>query len=304
MRNLNLLLLGAGYTARFICKAFAAETKAIFGTTRDPLKFDQLREYGVEPLQFDTTQDSAINKSVIDALDSATHVVSSIAPSANGTYADPVLQRLSGVLLETCAKRTTPPWFCYLSTVGVYGDTQGAWIDESAPCLTQTARSLRRVEAEREWQALSENGNFPLVILRLPGIYGPGRNAFVNLASGRARRVVKPGHVFNRVHVEDIATAVHRTAKSEIAGIYNICDGTPSPSHEVVEYAAKLMQVDLPPAVDFADEQLSEMARSFYAENKRVSNERSKSIPEMIYRHESYKSGLTSLWQSGTWRQI
>ncbi len=163
-------------------------------------------------------------------------------------------------------------WIGYLSTIGVYGNHDGAWIDETAECKPRAGRSDNRREAEKEWEALAAKRGVPLAILRLSGIYGPGRNAFVNLANGTARRLIKPGQVFNRIHVDDIAGSLAHLARHETGGIFNVTDDEPAPPQDVVAYAAERMGVALPPEIPFETAELTPMARSFYGENKRVSN--------------------------------
>ncbi len=170
-------------------------------------------------------------------------------------------------------------WIGYLSTVGVYGDHGGAWVDETSECRPVSRRSIdARRRPNRQWLALGDETALPVAVLRLSGIYGPGRNAFVNLANGTARRLVKPGQVFNRIHVDDIAGALWHLASSDIGGVFNVTDDEPAPPQDVVAYAAELMGVAPPPEIPFETAELSPMARSFYGENKRVSNAAIKAV--------------------------
>jgi len=187
-------------------------------------------------------------------------------------------------------------WVGYLSTIGVYGDHAGGWVDETTACTSSQVRSVMRREAEIGWQALATTWQVPLAILRLSGIYGPGRNAVEDAIAGRARMLVKPEQVFNRIHVDDLAAATVRCAKQRYQGVVNITDDLPAPPQDVIRYAHKLVGKPAPEAVDFATADISDMARSFYSENKRVSNKLSKAALGMQYRYPTYESGLDALW--------
>jgi hypothetical protein len=191
-------------------------------------------------------------------------------------------------------------WIGYLSTVGVYGDHQGAWIDETAECAPKSARSQRRVEAEREWLDLEKQRGLPVAILRLSGIYGPGRNALVNLRDGTAKRLVKKDQVFNRIHVDDIAGALWHLAERDRGGIFNVTDDLPAPPQDVVTYAAALMDVEPPPEMPFETAELSPMARSFYGENKRVSNAAIRATG-CDFRYPTYRAAFDAMWAEGNW---
>ena len=185
-------------------------------------------------------------------------------------------------------------WIGYLSTVGVYGDHGGAWVDETTPLAPASRRSRERCEAEAAWQAFADARGVPLAILRLSGIYGPGRSPFDKLRAGTARRLVKPGQVFNRIHVHDIAGALIHLAASRTGGVFNVTDDEPAPPQDVVAHAARLGGFPLPPAIDFATADLTPMARSFYGENKRVSNSKLKqSGYAMIF--PTFREGLAAL---------
>jgi len=305
MSEIRLLLLGAGYTAGYVADALRSEAISIQGTTRSEQRFAGLRAQGIEPLLFDASGDKVIGNATLlhEALANASHIVISVAPNATGPVADPLFECVSPVLRDLAATSARPRWLGYLSTVGVYGDAKGQWVDEQSPCEPSSNRSCKRLEAEQQWQALAQASGGIISVFRLPGIYGPRRNALVNLHAGKARRLIKSGQVFNRAHVEDIARAVKCAALANIGGIFNICDDYPSPPQDVVSYAAELMGIEPPPEIDFEQANLSAMARSFYADNKRVSNEQSKKLPQMQYRYPDYKTGLSALWDSGLWRQ-
>src|SRR5690606_15025746 len=200
--------------------------------------------------------------------------------------ADPVLRVARETILSGMPKLR---WIGYLSTVGVYGDHFGAWVDEETECRPLSKRSIERLNAERQWQALGEEASVPVAVLRLAGIYGPGRNAFANLANGTARRIVKPGQVFNRIHVADIAASTLHLAEEATGGIFNITDAEPCPPQDVVAYAAKLMGKEPPPETPFDEAEMTPMARSFYGENKRVSNARLKAAG-LVLKFPNYRA--------------
>lgn len=265
--------------------------EAIFGTTRSPDKFEALRRAGIAPMVFD----GPLTGDIAEALRQTTHLVVSIAPGESG---DPVLNAAR----ETIAnKMPALEWIGYLSTVGVYGDHGGGWVDESAACRPVSRRSVMRVAAEREWLALGTAIALPVAVLRLSGIYGPGRNAFVNLENGTARRLVKPGQVFNRIHRDDIGGALRLLARENRDGVFNVTDDEPAPPQDVVAYAASLMSIEPPPETPFEAARLSPMARSFYGENKRVSNTAIKAAGYR-FRFPDYRAALDHMWESGDWR--
>ena len=193
-------------------------------------------------------------------------------------------------------------WIGYLSTVGVYGDHGGAWVDETSECRPVSRRSIAaRSRPSRQWLALGETTALPVAVLRLSGIYGPGRNAFVNLANGTAKRLIKPGQVFNRIHVDDIAGALWHLAGSDIGGVFNVTDDEPAPPQDVVTYAAELMGVAPPPEIPFETAELSPMARSFYGENKRVSNAAIKAAG-YGFQFPDYRSAFDRMWATAPGR--
>ncbi|MGB3834351.1 MAG: SDR family oxidoreductase [Mesorhizobium sp.] len=291
MSGTKTLIFGAGYSAKAFARAHA-DFGAFAGTTRTAEKFDALRAAGISPLVFDGVPTPEIEA----GLAQATHLVVSIAPDEAG---DPVLRAARETI------RTGMPaleWIGYLSTVGVYGDRGGCWVDETGECRPVSRRSKLRLEAEREWQALGQEIEKPVAVLRLSGIYGPGRNAFVNLANGTARRLVKPGQVFNRIHRDDIAGALRHLAERRPGGVFNVTDDMPSPPQDVVAYAASLMGVDPPPETDFDTAQLSPMARSFYGENKRVANAALRQAGYRL-RFADYRAALEHMWTAGDWAE-
>lgn len=288
MSGKQIFIFGAGYSG----KAFAQESAGatVVGTTRSPAKFEALRRAGITPLPFDGT----LTRDIEAALSSTTHMVVSIAPDETG---DPVLNAARAVIAE---KMPDLRWIGYLSTVGVYGDRGGGWVDETGECRPVSRRSAMRAEAEQEWLALGRQIGRPVAVLRLSGIYGPGRNAFVNLQNGTARRLVKAGQVFNRIHRDDIGGTLRHLADRAIGGIFNVTDDMPAPPQDVVTYAASLMSVEPPPEVPFEAAELSPMARSFYGENKRVSNQAIKAAG-YAFRFPDYRSAFTRMWADGNW---
>ncbi len=217
------------------------------------------------------------------------HVLVSIPPDDAG---DPVADLHGPALAALPGLR----WLGYLSTTGVYGDTGGAWVDESAPLAPGTDRAARRAAAERAWLALWRDRGLPVHVFRLPGIYGPGRSAIDQLRAGTARRVDKPGHVFSRIHVDDIAAVLAASmAAPDPGAIYNVADDEPAPQAEVVAYAAELLGIEPPPLVPVDDPALSPMARSFYAECRRVSNAKIKEKLGVTLQYPSYREGLASI---------
>lgn len=289
---MQVMIFGAGYSGKAIANALKTEAGTISGTTRSEDKFPDLTAAGMAPFLFDGVH---LNDDLVAAMGNVTHLVQSIAPGRQG---DPLL-----ALLGDDPKRFLPKleWMAYLSTVGVYGDHNGAWVDEKSPCRPVSARSVERVAAETAWAAIAEKANVPLSILRLSGIYGPGRNAFMNFEKGTARRLVKKDQVFNRIRVEDIGAALAFLARKNERGIFNVTDDQPCPPQDVVSFAATLMDVEPPPEQAFETADLTPMARSFYGENKRVSNARIRGLG-FDFRFPEYRSSLKHLWETGLWR--
>jgi nucleoside-diphosphate-sugar epimerase len=214
-----------------------------------------------------------------------THVLTSIAPTDAG---DPVLLNAAEIL----AKAPDLHWVGYLSTTGVYGDQGGGWVDETTPPAPGTARGKARLDAEKAWK----NTGLPVHVFRLAGIYGPGRGPFEKVLNGTARRIIKPGQVFSRIHVDDIAQVLEASINRPDPGrVYNLCDDDPAPPQDVLAHAAALLGMPPPPEVAFDDADLSRMARSFYAESKRVRNDRIKQELGVELIHPDYRSGLAAI---------
>ncbi len=281
----TLLSLGHGYSAGALAARLIAEGWTVTGTTRSPDKAQAMGRAGIAPLLLPGAD-------LAGALRGATHVLASAAPDAAG---DPFLPQVADALAAA-----RPAWVGYLSTTGVYGDAAGGWVDEDSPLNPATQRGRLRVMAERQWQAAAREGGWPLMIFRLAGIYGPGRGPFAKVRDGTARRIIKPGQVFSRIHVDDIAGVLRASIdRPRAGGIYNLCDDDPAPPQDVIEHAATLLGLPIPPAVPFELADLSPMARSFYAESKKVRNDRIKTELGVRLIHPDYRSGLAALLAAG-----
>lgn len=291
---MRVMIFGAGYSGKAIGRLLAVGGHHVAGTTRSADKQAALADCGIAPFLFDG---DGLNADLRAELASITHLVQSIAPGRGG---DPLIRIFAEVHLRSVMPKLE--WIGYLSTVGVYGDHGGGWVDEEAALKPVSQRSVERVEVERAWQELAGRHGLPLSILRLSGIYGPGRNTFVNLSNGTARRLVKKDQVFNRIRVEDIAAATAFLAADNRPGIYNVTDSEPCPPQDVVTEAARLMGVAPPPEQDFDSAELSPMARSFYGENKRVSNARLRALG-FAFRYPDYRQSLADLWAGGRWNK-
>ncbi|XUY26981.1 SDR family oxidoreductase [Agrobacterium sp. rho-8.1] len=288
----HLMIFGAGYSGKAIARALQTDMDRISGTTRGEDKISTLQCRAIAPFIF---TGEAISDELRTELRGVTHLVQSIAPSASG---DPLLRLCKGDL-----KSLMPDlqWAAYLSTVGVYGNHDGDWVDEDTPCRPVSVRSVERVEAEQAWDTACQQAGVKLCTLRLSGIYGPGRNGLINLEKGTARRLVKKEQVFNRIRVEDIGAATEFLIEHQAHGIFNVTDDEPAPPQDVVAFAADLMDVEPPEEQPFETAQLSEMARSFYGENKRVSNRKLKELG-FTFAYPNYSQSLRQMWDESIWR--
>jgi nucleoside-diphosphate-sugar epimerase len=285
-RSHHLLCIGLGFSATALAARLSREGWQVTATATRPEGVRRIEALGYRGHAFDGAARCA---GLSDAIGAATHVVISVPPDADG---DPVLRHHSADLRAAARLRV----IAYLSTIGVYGDWAGAWVDETTELKPQSERSRRRAEAERAWLALGAETGKQVLVFRLAGIYGPGRSAIDNLLEGSARRIVKPGQVFNRIHVEDIAGVVAAAFRGQPRhSVYNVSDDEPCPPQDVVAYAAELLGRPLPPEIPFEQAALSPMGASFYAENKRASNARAKGDLGWRPIYPSYREGLESI---------
>ena len=276
----TLLSFGHGYSAQALAKRLLPQGWVIYGTTRKAEKAEALRDEGVIPVMWP-------DGDLSEAFATATHILVSAGPDEEG---DPVLAKLEPRIREIAPRLE---WAGYLSTTGVYGDHEGEWVDESAPLTAATKRGKLRVMAETQWRDID---GLPLHIFRLAGIYGPGRGPFEKVRKGTARRIIKEGQVFSRTHVEDIAQVLEASINRPNTGAaYNVCDNDPAPPQDVIAYAAELLGLPVPPEVPFAEAEMSPMARSFYAESKKVDNRRIREELGVELKYPDYRTGLKAL---------
>ena len=275
----TLLSLGHGYSAQALARRLLPQGWHIIGTTRSAAGAADLRATGIEALVWP-------GEDVSPALARATHLLTSVAP----VDGDPVLRALGP---QIAAAR--PGWVGYLSTTAVYGHHSGDWVDETTPLAPTTARGTARVKAEADWAALG----LPLHIFRLAGIYGPGRGPFEKVRDGTARRIHKAGQVFSRIHVDDIANVLQAALLRPNPGIYNVCDDDPASPEDILGLAAEMLGLPPPPIVPYEQAEMTPMARSFYAENKRVRNDRIKTVLGVTLDFPTYREGLAAILASG-----
>ena len=283
----TLLCLGLGYCARHYLAEFGSRFQRVIGTSRSP---DKMAVVLVEMLAFDGATPSPQVRAAIAAAD---HLLISAAPGAAG---DPVLSVFRSDILAAPKLQSV----VYLSSLGVYGDHGGGWVDETTPTIPAHARGGARVAAELAWQALGLRRGTPVAILRLGGIYGPGQNAFVRLRAGRAHRIAKPGHVSNRIHVADIAQAIDAAFARKFDGVVNVTDDEPAPPSEQIAFAARLLGIDPPPelSLDEARRTLSPFILSFYQGCARVRNDRLKRELGVNLRYPNYREGLAAIYET------
>lgn len=285
---MNVFFFGLGYSSLAVARAIHAGIGAsvqIAGTTRTADGAEPLADTSYRVHLFDGDEPG---QTLGADLREATHVVVSIPPDENG---DPAL-RFHRADLKAAAHLQ---WIGYYSTVGVYGDFGGQWVDEEAETRPINQRSKLRVEVERAWRQFAAERGVPIAIFRLAGIYGPGRSTFDKLRAGDARRIVKAGQVFNRIHVEDIGRITMLAAKARLAGTFNVADDEPAPPQDLVTHAAALIGVAPPSEVPFETADMTPMARSFYSDNKRVSNGRIKRALGIELIYPTYREGLAAI---------
>lgn len=287
---MNLFIFGLGFSGRTIAERRLARGDTVTGTVRSQDKARTLSAAGVTARVFGHDGRDDVIDSDIAACEA---LLISVPP---GTGGDPVLAAYARQIASAPNLR----WIGYLSTIGVYGDHGGAWVDERTPATPTNARSRERAAAEQAWLAFGAANNIAVQIFRLAGIYGPGQSQLVQLARGTARRIIKPGQVFNRIHVEDIARAVDASLDRPRSGaIYNVTDNEPAPPQDVVTFAASLCGVAPPREISLEDAGLTEMGRSFYAESKRVRNDLLRNELGVTLAYPTYREGLTALRAAG-----
>jgi nucleoside-diphosphate-sugar epimerase len=286
----TLICFGFGYCAEHFIAEFAGKFERIVGTVRRGERAAILNAYqagAVQALVFDGVNAApALNAESAQA----DYVLVSIPPDESG---EPVLAAFGDALAAGRRLRS----IVYLSTVGVYGDHNGGWVDEQTPVVPVSERSRRRLAAEQAWQQFGAREGIPVAVLRLAGIYGPGQNALIALARGKARRIIKPGQIFNRIHVADIAQAIDAAFACRANGVFNIADDEPAPPADPIVFAAKLMGRESPAEIAFdeAAPSMSPMALSFWQECRRVRNDKLKRELGVTLRYPSYREGLTAL---------
>lgn len=288
----RLFCFGFGYSARALAKRCLARGWSVAGTARSAGKADAMRALGAEPFVF---ADGRPLDDFADALDGATHLLISAPPDRAG---DPVLNAHG----KDVGGLKNLAWVGYLSTTGVYGDTGGATVDENSPLVPTSVRSRQRADAETAWLRLHRDSGVPVHIFRLAGIYGPGRSALDQVRNGSARRIDRPGHLFSRIHVDDIANVLRASiARPDPGAVYNVCDDEPAAPADVTAEACRLLGVAPPPLVPFdeAAKDMSEMAKSFWRDNRRVANGRIKRDLGVRLRYPDYRAGLKAVLDAG-----
>ena len=279
----QLFCFGLGYSATHLARHLIATGWRICGTCRTRDHQVELSRLGIEAHLFDRERPLG---NLPELLSAATHLLSSVPPDEIG---DPVLD-LHRAEIDAAGARLS--WIGYLSTTGVYGDRNGGWVDEMTALTPSGERGRRRVDAEKGWLTLSQ----PAHVFRLAGIYGPGSSALDTVREGRAKRIVKPGQVFSRIHVSDIAQVLEASmARPHPGAAYNVCDDDPAPPSDIIAFAAALLNQPPPPEIPFEEADLSPMARSFYDDNKRVSNSRIKRELGVKLHYPSYRMGLPAI---------
>ena len=283
----HLFCFGLGFSARTLAKRLLAKGWKVAGTTRTEEKRQDLLAQGFsEVLLFDGSEPL---QGAPEALGDVTHILISASPGAEG---DPVL----GQHTQDIVALPKLQWLGYLSTTGVYGNHDGGWVDEDSALSPSSPRSEYRVAAERAWLKLAEEDSVPVHIFRLAGIYGPGRSMLDTVRAGKAKRIDRPGQVFSRIHVEDIASVLEASIAAPRPGrIYNVCDDMAASPAEVTAHACGLLGVEPPPLVPFEEAGLSPMGKTFWLDNKRVSNKRLHEELGVELRYPDYKAGLASL---------
>lgn len=280
----KMLFLGYGYTAAALARRLRKAGWRLAATARKPARAAELTRQAIAPVAW------AEDGLPPDAFADVDAILVSTPPEGRACPA------FAAAGEAVAGRGAAMRWIGYLSSNGVYGDHGGAWVDEDSALRPSTERARERIAAEAAWAGFGAEWALPVKIFRLPGIYGPGRSALDNVRAGRAQRIVKEGQVFNRMHVDDIAAALHASLDNPDAGdLFNLADDEPAPPQDVVEFACALLGVAPPPIIAFENAALSEMARSFYTDNKRVSNERMKQALGVALAFPTYREGLTAI---------
>jgi nucleoside-diphosphate-sugar epimerase len=285
---LRLFVFGLGYVGQAFASAVMERGWTVAATARDADRAAALRALGIEAIDADD------RAAMTAALTGVNAVLITAPPTADGCPG------LEAVIPALAAAQAFPDWIGYLSTTGVYGDFEGRWVFESSPLKAQSVEGARRVGAERDWRQVGRGMGLTVATFRLPGIYGPGRSALDRLRAGEGRRIVKPGQVFSRIHLDDIVSGLLASLDQPRAGgVYNLCDDEPAPPQDVMEHAAGLLGVAVPPDLPFNELGLSPATRRFYAENKRVSNALAKAELGWRLKYPTYREGLAAILAGG-----
>ena len=280
----HLFCFGLGYSGRALGRSLVREGWKVSGTTRDPKKMDILEKEGLEAYCF-PGEECLIE----DQISLATHLISTIPPQSLG---DIVYKNFYQIIEQKQNLR----WIGYLSSTGVYGNRDGSWVDEESDLMTSNPRNRLRIEAENQWLQLGRKNGVGVHVFRAAGIYGEGRNVLETVRAGRARRVEKKGHISNRIHVEDLVTVLKSSmGKAESNSIYNVCDDEPVSAKEVVEFACQLLKTEPPPVIPFQQAELSDIARTFYLDNKKIRNEKMKKELNIQLKYPDYRTGLITI---------
>jgi nucleoside-diphosphate-sugar epimerase len=285
----KLFCFGLGYTGEALARSLLADGWQVAGTSRTEAGAEKLAAAGLEAFVFDRHQ--PLDR-IADLLAGTTHLLSSVPPDETG---DPVLD-CHGAHIEEFGQHLD--WVGYLSTTVVYGNRDGDWVDETSDRKPGVARGQRRVDAEDRWLALGEAADIAVQLFRLAGIYGPGRSAFDQIRTGRAKRVDRPGQVFSRIHVDDIVTVLRASMRQPRTGAYNVCDDHPAAPADVTAFACDLLGLPVPPLVPFDQADLSPMAQTFWADNKRVRNRRLHEDLGVTLKYPDYKTGLRAILET------
>ncbi|MGR4866201.1 SDR family oxidoreductase [Caulobacter sp. LARHSG274] len=285
---MRLFVFGLGYVGQALAEAMIARGWSVAASARGAERTAAFAARGIEAVDADD------RAAMTAALTGVNAVLVTAPPTAEGCPG------LEAVIPALAAAEAFPDWIGYLSTTGVYGDFDGRWVFESSPLKAQSVEGARRVGAERDWRQVGRGMGLTVTTFRLPGIYGPGRSALDRLRAGEGRRIVKPGQVFSRIHLDDIVAGLLASLdRPRAGGVYNLCDDEPAPPQDVMEYAARLLGVAVPPDLPFNELGLSPATRRFYAENKRVSNALAKAELGWRPKYPTYREGLAAILKGG-----